>query len=263
MIKPSIPLVDLRGKTPIDLLRAYPDRAQGLIAASRRTFGVWSNMASSLALPLADRRSHRWLKATHNPYLYEIETFAGVLRTPGVYALNLSYEWGCTSGAYATGETVSLLRVLDWPFPAMGKYVMVVRQEGKAGDFYNITWPALSGMFTGMAPGRFSAAINQAPMRRHGFGLPGDWLKNRHLAGKSQGLPPAHVLRQVFEQAANYNEARKMLMETPVAMPVIFILAGAAPGQGSVIERLEHSAQVHNLAAAQSVSASNHFHGKW
>ncbi len=103
---------------------------------------------------------------------------------------------------------MTLLRVLDWPFPALGKQVMVVLQKGKAGDFYNITWPGVSGVYTAMAPGRFAAALNQAPMRMHGLGYAGDWLKNRLMAGRETGLPPAHLLRQVFEQADSYETAK-------------------------------------------------------
>jgi hypothetical protein len=217
MLKTGIPFVDLRGKTPVDLLRAYPDKAHTLVAAARATYGIWSKAASAVATPFADKRSHQWLKRNRNPYLSEIETYADILGVRGIYALNVSYEWGCTSGAYRTGETVSLLRVLDWPFPELGRQVMVAHQSGKAGDFYNITWPAVSGVFTAMAPGRFAAAINQAPMRRHHKSFAGDWLVNRRLVEASNGLPPAHLLRQAFEQADSYETARNILTKTPIA----------------------------------------------
>lgn len=259
MLKSTIPFVDLRHKTPIDLLRAYPDKANELIRASARTFGALSKACSVVALPLADKRSHAWLRRNRNPYLYEIESFAEILEVPGIYALNLSYEWSCTSGLYRTGETVSLLRVLDWPFPELGRQVMVVLQRGKAGDFYNLTWPAVSGVYTGMAPGRFSAALNQAPMRRHRLGFAGDWLKNRLLTDRENGLPPSHLLRQAFEQAASYEEAKRMLCETRIAIPAIFILGGTRSGEGCIIERLENAFEVAELGARQQLAASNHF----
>ena len=70
---------------------------------------------------------------THNPYLAEIDAMAEILGISGTHALNLSYEWGCTSGAFATGDSVTLLRLLDWPFPELGKHVMVIHQDGTAG----------------------------------------------------------------------------------------------------------------------------------
>jgi hypothetical protein len=259
MLKSTIPFVDLRNKTPIDLLRAYPDKAQELIRASTGTFGPLAKMGSVVAMPLADKRSHSWLKRNRNPYLYEIESFAEILEVSGIYALNICYEWGCTSGLYRTGETVSLLRILDWPFPELGRQVMVVRQQGKAGDFYNLTWPATSGIFTAMAPGRFTAALNQAPMRKHRMGFGGDWLMNRLLVDKAEGLPPSHLLRQVFEQAPNYEEAKRMLCQTRIAIPAIFILGGTNSGEGCIIERLENSFEVAELGARQQLTASNHF----
>ena len=81
MIKNSIPFVDLRDKTPIDLLRAYPDKADELMKAAAGTFGAASRFASFLVMPYADKKSHAWLKHSYNPYLYEIESFAEILET--------------------------------------------------------------------------------------------------------------------------------------------------------------------------------------
>lgn len=259
MLKGSIPFVDLRGRTPIDLLRTHPDKAHELIRASMRTFGFASRIAGMAALPFADKRSHAWLARNRNPYLYEIESFAEIIGVPGVYALNLSYEWGCSAGLYRTGETVSMLRILDWPFPALGRHVLIVLQSGKAGEFFNMTWPGVSGVYTGMAPGRFSACLNLAPMRKHNLTLAGDWIKNRIIADRQEGLPPPHLLRQAFEQAQSYDEARKMLTDTRIAVPAIFLLAGTKPGEGCVIERLENTAEVTELKADQQLAASNHF----
>lgn len=259
MLKTTIPFVDLRGKTPVDLMRAYPDKTQQLVKAARQSWGKLSDTMGAVALPIADRRSHNWLKRTKNPYLHEIESFADIVTTPGIYSLNLSYEWACTSGVYPTHDTITMLRVLDWPFPALGKEVMVVLQEGRGGSFYNITWPGMSGVFTAMAPGRFSASLNQAPMRKHRLTKAGDWVKNRRLAGRENGLPPAHLLRQVMEQADTYHTAKYMLTKTPVSSPVIFVLGGLWPGEGCIIERLENAAEVIELPKNRPITAANHF----
>lgn len=263
MLKTTIPFVDLRNKTLTDVLRSYPDKANALLEAGRRTYGLASWLGSFVFLPVSDWCSHRWLKRTANPYLHEIEAAADMLGKRGIYTLNMSYEWACTSGAYMVGERVYLLRVLDWPFPALGQHIVVVAQHAAAGEYYNITWPGLVGMFQGLAPGRFAANINLAPMRRHGLGIVGDWFKNRLIAGRARGLPPSHLLRQVFERAKNYDEAKEMLCNTPVAAPVIFILTGLVPGEGCVIERLENAAEIKEISVAQMVSASNEFHSKF
>ncbi len=227
MLKTPIPSIDLRGKTPIDLLRAYPDKAQALIRAARRTFGVFSQAASAIALPLADRRSHAWLKRSCNPYLYEIESFAEILGVPGIFTLNVCYEWGCTSGAYHTDTGVSLLRVLDWPFPALGQQAMVVRQQGRAGDYYNVTWPGVSGVLTAMAPGRFSAALNQAPMRRHKMGIcRGLAEKPRIWSIRKTACRPRICCARYSSRRLIMKRPAKCSVETPLAMPAIFILAG-------------------------------------
>jgi len=243
----------------MDLLRRFPDKARNLVKASRRTYGWPAYMASFGLLPVADKMSHRWLKHNHNPFLYEIETFSDIIGVPGIYALNLSYEWGCTSGAYSSGATVTMLRVLDWPTPALGKELLVVLQKGKAGDFYNLTWPGLSGVFTAMAPGRFCVALNQAPSRQHKRKRAYDWVRNvRHFFAQT-ALPTSHLLRLVCEQAQDYDAAKKLLMETPIATPGIYTLTGIQGGQGCVIERLENAVEIRELGAGLQVTASNHF----
>src|SRR5581483_10450055 len=211
------------------------------------------------AAPLTDRASQRWLMRQNNPYYSEIEAMAQHLAIPGVFSLNLCFEWGCTGGIWPSAEGPMLWRVLDWAFPALGENMVVLRQPGTAGEFLHIGWPGLAGMFQGVAPGRFAAAINQAPMRRQGAGYIGDWALNRRAVGKKQALPPAHLLRSIFEQAPDYGAAKRLLCETPIALPAIFLLAGPGPGQGCVIERQEDRSVLREMGR-DGVSAANHFH---
>jgi hypothetical protein len=262
----EIPYVDIRGGSPLDLVARYADRATSLAHASMEMFGPARHFARAVGLPLGDRASRKWLERYSNPYLGEIRAIADMLRIDGVYFLNVCFEWGCTSGAYKTREGVALRRVLDWPFPTLGETVVVAHQSGAAGDFYNVTWPGLSGIYHGMAPGRFAAAINQAPMRQHGSSYALDWARNRWVARKTNALPAAHLLRKVFETAPDYASAREMLCTTPIATPAIFILAGVADGEGCVIERTERAFGLREISADR-VCATNHFesglHGRW
>jgi hypothetical protein len=253
---PEIPFVDIRGGTPLELLVRFPDKARALARATTETFGAASRLASKAAFPFTDRASRAWLERMDNPYRAEIFAFEAVLGIKGVPTLNICFEWGCTSGAFRLGNDVVLRRVLDWKFPALGEHLVVAHQSGPAGEFYNVTWPAMSGIYHAMAPGRFAAAINQAPMRRHGRALALDWAKNRVATKDETGLPAAHLLRHVFETAPDYAAAKRLLSQTPIAVPAIFILAGI--GEGCVIERTEDDAGMRELDGDR-VCASNHF----
>jgi len=253
-----IPLVDMRGKSPVDLLASYPERARALVAAATTSFGLVSRAASLVALPLGDRASRAWLARSGNPYAHEIDAMARLLGRSGAHVLNICFEWGCTSGVWNTGDGATLRRVLDWPFPRLGELVMVVHQDGPAGDFFNITWPGANGSFHAMAPGRFAAAINQAPMRRHGRSFAGDWLSNRIEARRATGWPAAHLLRHVFETAPDYAAAKTMLCETPLAVPALFILSGVKANEGCVIERVEGDHAVREIESGR-VCTANHF----
>ena len=253
-----IPFIDIRNTGPKALVEAHPEKSLALIHASKNIYGVASRMVSSLALPIGDYASRRWLARTDNPYYEEICHYAEHLNTRGVYALNLCYEWGCTSGAYALEEGIALARVLDWPFPELGEHIVVAHQSGGAGDFYNVTWPGIAGVFNAMAPGRFSVALNQAPMRRYKTNMVIDWARNRVAVERNMALPPAHLLRIVFETASTYEQAKEMLCTTPVAIPVIYTLAGIAPEEGCVIERLENTYAIRELRDGKACAA-NHF----
>lgn len=252
----KIPLLDLRGYTPLELLFLQRRQAQLLAEGALYSLG-----AARIFAGVADRASRRWLQKSANPYLTEISLIADSVRTPGTYLLNTSLEWGCTAGAWASAQGPILRRVLDWPFPRLGEFVVVAHFSGKLGDFFSVTWPGYSGILQGMAPGRFAAAINQAPMRNAGLGVRGDWLKGRFKANGTLALPPSHLLRQAFETARDYLAAKTMLSMTPVAVPAIFTLSGCRPGEGCVIERTEDSYAVREMGASR-VCATNQFEGQ-
>lgn len=254
----DIPLIDIRHETPLALVRERTDSTRQLIEASRDSFGIASRVVSYAALPFGDYFSKDWLERTGNPYLREIEEASSLLGQSGVYALNLCYEWGCTSGAYQKEDGVALARVLDWVFPALAENTIVAHQAGPAGDFYNVTWPGVIGALTGMAKGRFAVALNQAPMRKHRTGPVIDWAINRFVMMRATGLPPMHLLRLVLETARSYDEAKEMLARTPVALPVIYTLTGIKDGQGCVIERTETDACIRTLDQGRACTA-NHF----
>jgi len=244
----TIPRFDTGRDGPVALIDAAPGRLRDIMASGREHYG-------GLALRLGDRLSRAWLEKSDNPYRGEIAAVAARLDAPGAWLLNLSYEWTCTTGVApgaggnAGGGGMRMLRTLDWPLAGLGRDVVVAGHESGAGAWWNVTWPGFVGVATAMAPGRFAAAINQPPMRQRTPSCGLDWVISRAAVWKSRALPPGHLLRRVFETAKTYAEARRMLCETPLSVPAFFSLAGAGPGEGCVIERLETSALVREAPA--------------
>lgn len=248
----EVPLFDVAAPAAESLMPLACDRLDTLIAHGRRHYG-------ELALALGDRLTLAWLRRSGNPYVDEIASVSRRLGRPGAVLLNMSYEWSCTSCVAADrgGESMRMLRTLDWPLPGLGRSVLVARQRGAAGVYYSVTWPGYVGVLTGMAPGRFSAAINQPPLRRRTPVLPMDWIIARGALWRTTGLPPAHLVRRVFDECRGYAEAKRLLIETPLCLPAFFTLAGTAPGEGCIIERRETAAAVHEAPDA----ISNHWVG--
>lgn len=246
----DIPLIEAGGQGSLPALDAAPERLAELVASARRRYGP-------MAMRAADLASRRWLEKTANPYLGEIAGVAARIGEPGVYMLNLSYEWSCTAGVgpdpAAPGNR--LLRTLDWPLDGLGLTVVVSRHQTAAGGYCNVTWPGFAGITTAMAPGRFAAAINQPPMRWTSPVMVVDWLANRLGIWRQGGLPPVHLLRKVFDECRTYAEAKEMLSTIPICLPAFFSLSGLAPGECCAIERLETRAAVRDGPA----STANHW----
>jgi hypothetical protein len=245
---PSIPVIDIGAGDMAVLAQRERRHALALVEASRRQF-------SRAALALLDPPSKRWLARTANPYRQEIDRIAEIVGCAGVHALNLSFEWACSSATAPEDAGQKLWRTLDWPLHGIGTHVVVVRHESPAGPWINVTWPGFAGALTVLAPGRFAAAINLPPLRRRTGLLPFDWLLMRRDVGRSSALPPSHLLRQVAERAPDFGAARAMLAGTQICTPAMFTLCGVRAGEGCVMERLEGSAILHEGSAA----VSNHW----
>lgn len=248
-----IPLLELGADGPVALFSRERARAEEILRLGRMKYGP-------SAIGLLDRLSRRWAIRARVPYLDEIASIAATMPS-GVWFMNLCFEWGCTVGVMPdpTAPGMRMLRTLDWPFDGLGRNLVVARQEGSAGAYYNVTWPAFVGVVQAMAPGRFVIAVNQAPLaRRLVLPMPVDWLVNRLKVFVRRGLPPVHLLRRVAETCRTYEEAREALATTPIALPAIFSIAGVQHDEGAVIERLERRAFIHEAPAA----AANHWIGK-
>jgi hypothetical protein len=206
-------------------------------------------------LPAMDAVTRRWLERSRSPYVADVEAIAKGLGFPGIWFLNGSYQWGCTAAARDEDGAPWLARTLDWPFPGLGRHLELARLRSAAGEFVTVTWPGYAGILSAMAPGRFAAAINQAPLWRR---TRKPWLRPFDIAANAvrtwgiRHCPPDHLLRQVFETCRDFSEARRRLESEPIARPVIFTLIGSRRGERCVIERTEEgfSSRVEDTAAA-------------
>jgi hypothetical protein len=236
---PAIAVIDVRDGGPIRHARERADGARAL----RDACVAWFPALAAPLVPVMDRLARRWLTRSRSPYVADIEAIAAALGFPGIWLLNGSYQWGCTALARQEGGAPWLARTLDWPFPGLGRHAEVAHLRGQAGDYFSVTWPGYVGVLTAMAPGRFAASINQAPLWRRtqhprlrvfdiAVNAVNTWRNVRHI-------PPDQLLRAVFEDCESFADARRRLETAPIARPVIYTLAGTRPGEQCVIERTE------------------------
>ena len=157
----AIPVLDCGPNFPLETLIAHEAAAHALLDVA--TKGI-----PPFALRQLDKVSRHWLWKWSNDHLDEIDAIAARLNRPGAYFFSVNYEWGCTCRVAPAPDHKSarLVRVLDWRTPGLGKNIVAARVNAKAGQYTTMTWPGYTGVLTAMAPGRFSAALNQAPMRK-------------------------------------------------------------------------------------------------
>ena len=243
----AIPVIETGPGFPMETLVREERRAHQLLDAA-------TSIVPARTLGALDAVSRRWLAKWNNAHLAEIDAIAKKLARPGAYFLSVNYEWGCTCRVAPSPDRTSarLIRVLDWRTDGLGRNVIAAKVAGAAAPFLTFTWPGYTGVLQAMAKGRFSAALNQAPMRRVAGSYALDWAANRRRVWSMPHQTPAHLLRAVFEQAADFAEARQMLITQPISTPAIYSLAGIKPSETVVIERAETEARVHdgpNVAA--------------
>ncbi|MFN0192409.1 MAG: hypothetical protein ACKVP5_10625 [Aestuariivirga sp.] len=232
---PAIPVLETGRDFPITTLMHQKARAHALLDLATRRY-------PARALVALDKVSRNWLVKWGNTHLGEIDAVAQALGRPGAYFFSVNYEWGCTCRVAPSADRSSarLIRVLDWLTPGLGANLVAARVSGApAGPFVILTWPGYTGVLQVMAPERFSAALNQAPMRKATGLYYMDWASNRRRVWKMPHPTPAHLLRDVSEKAETFNEARRMLCASPISTPAIFTLAGVGPNELAVIERTE------------------------
>lgn len=235
----AIPVVDVGDGGPICHAAQRRARAKALADACLGSLP----RAARAFVPALDEVARRWVTRSASPFVAEIAQIAEILGFPGVWLLNGTYNWGCTAIAREEDGAPWLARTLDWPFAGLGRHAEVVRAHGPAGDYFNVTWPGYAGVLTAMAPRRFAACINQAPMRRrsrHPRLRTYDLIANAlNTLANIRFMPPDQLLRLVFETCETFSAARRALENIAVARPVIFVLVGCGPGERCVIERTE------------------------
>lgn len=201
--------------------------------------------------------------ADGNPeYREEMEVWAHGLRLSVAELIfaNLQYELsqglGCTAVAFNLPDNsgVAHVRNLDWALSGIGPKTCLIHYDSPAGPFTSVGWPGFVGVLSAIAPGRFSATINQAPQYRTSL----------------VGWPVSFALRDTFEKRANAAAAVEDLCNTDLAASALFLVVGTQPVDATVIEHLGPKAKCRGMRKGVISVANNYeipdfqpINGRW
>jgi N-acylethanolamine-hydrolysing acid amidase len=240
----------------IDLNASYRDRWAPVLdeyGADLRAFidhlGVSDKAQKVLAL--LDKVDYPVLEAYNKEFAQEVKAisdYAGLSFTE-VAVLNFIYDITaqCTSVLIQdpTGN-VFHSRNLDFPYaPFLASMLFHGRyfRDGKL-LYEGISLVGYLGVITGVKPNAFSFSIDQ-------YVLPGEATKAENITNIVMGvaqifrrkLSPTYVVRKGFETLNDYDSFVNYLKETDTVSRAYYIVAGAKPGQGTVITKYRNSVQ--------------------
>lgn len=223
-------LVDLRRSATLrwDLSLAEEAAARELLAMYQRDLGLPAPLVAELSRPA--------VRADYWDEMQGLASRAGV-SIEEVVCGNLYYDAlkavlvGCTAFAVDTPAGPLHARNLDWwcENDALRKHTTQTKFLGaREGEFTTVGWPGFVGTFSGVAPRRFAITLNAV-------------ISDEPL---QMAAPVVFALRQVLEEAGNFESALRTLQTMPLASDSLLLLTGVSEGEMAVIERTPTRAEV-------------------
>lgn len=256
----TIPIIDIDVGSDVGIwsqaLAGRTGAAGQLVRALRRELEGATPRPLLAAVKAAVGALHRLLGRHYGDEVDELAALLGVSGAEIVLA-NIYYDLaagGCSTFVQPTPAGPLLARNLDWNFAGrlLRKHTTVYRVHAPRGPYATVSYPGLIGPLTGIAPGRFAIAINYV---RHATESGMAKIVSRGLKGY---WPTTWAVRAVLDSAETFTGAVRHLSATPLLAPVLFTVAGTAPGEGVVIERTPDRAVVRHLGDSP-LSATNHY----
>lgn len=190
---------------------------------------------------------------TEGRWRAESEALAGALGTEWqrVMLANASYDFmlsafGCSTAAIDAPAGPVLFRNMDWwpeDLLARGSCVLDY-QRGGVSRFEVAGWAAASGAVSGLSHRGFAVALNAVSSPE---------------PVNLEGYPVLLHLRRVFEDATGFDDAVRMLTETPLVAGGLFTVVGTDVDQRVVIERSQTRAELRHARGTEPLIATNDY----
>lgn len=163
---------------------------------------------------------------------------------------NLAYElgtmpFGCSSVALATPKGPVLARNMDWgPADLLAQTSWLIRfHRERRPAWMQAGWPGAIGAVTGMSSRGFAVAINAVAQYRT------IW----------RGRPVLLLLRQVLEEAADFDAAVAWLSEARLMAGALLLVVGIQNEQRVVIERSAQRCETRWARGDRPLFVTNHY----
>ncbi len=136
----------------------------------------------------------------------------------------LKFVFGCTAFSTTKNNERLHARNLDWwsENNFLGNYTKIFNFDKKGELIYSlVSWPGYIGALSGVKKGKFSITLNAV-------------FSNE---APQLAIPITFLIRDVLENAPDFEEAVKILSETTIASDCLLMVVGENDNQNVVIER--------------------------
>jgi len=231
----------------INLDLPYEERWKNVLTAHKEQIDHFRKKIIVKYLPTKwiDFFSYPLAKRYNFEYAEEIKAMADILEIPftELFMLNFMYESAALCSSLVMEDpshNLILARTLDFglsstiaPLVFHGKYY----KNGKL-LYETVDVAGFLGLVTGIKPNQYAFSINEYFTKDEIPVLKQAQLLFRYGKQIYNGkLPPPYIVRKAFEEAENYEELVRILLDTETTSRVHYIVAGPNKGQGAVITK--------------------------
>lgn len=206
-----------------DFLEKYKEEVNSLI-----TYYLDDLTGAGIFEEYIDTYKELFISESYKSEIKEVSSFTNFseneILITNLYYDALKFVFGCTAFSVTNKSEKFHARNLDWwsENDMLGRHTKIFDFVKNDIIVYSLVgWPGFVGALSGVKKGAFSITLNAVLSKE----------------APQFAIPITFLIRDVLEKASDFNEAVKILSETPIASDCLLMVIGCKENESVVIER--------------------------